>query len=672
MMSRATQRAMRRRRALSLAWSVALALALPVCRVDAQDTTHLRHGRLPIPVRVAGADTGLQDTTRFLPIAIDTSHVDSLALDTLRLVVIRDSVRAVNRRDSALSASNCQGRVVTRIDIHPRPPRLVIPSSDPRIAWLVQRINGLHSTTRPFVIRHFLALHVGDICTEERRLESERLIRAQPFIERVRISAMRDGPNGVRLDVATVDALTGNIGLGVEGRSPVIDLVNLGNTNLLGSAVRADGLWSYAQGYRDQWSGEVTDYQFMAHPWVADITANLAHVGQQLDASVSHPYFTNLQRMAWRVAGGNDQDYIQFVRPGGVYPALDFQRSYANMGALFRVGSASRFESTGPADVVRYSELALVGAALSHESDGVGGRPLDLTATGPVPDTTVGSPPFGGRYPAHNVRRVNGLAGFRALRYLTVRGFDALLGEEDVPIGVQAAAVAGRSVPWFGGAGDPDTFVSARMDAAAGTSQSVVQAGFQAEVRRDLRTDDWDGLIASGHAAWYLKPSLSQTAIVTTDVALGERVLVPFQLALGDPQGGVEGYGGAQVAGGIRAVSRAEYRHLFRMPIGFLRSAAAWAVAGFVTTGRVWAGDVPFGMTSPVVAGTGLGLLVGVPKESRQLWRVDVAAPLVPQPHSGWELRISTSTAVRLWWTEADDVTRSREQTVTPDLFSYP
>lgn len=91
-----------------------------------------------------------------------------------------------------------------------------------------------------------------------------------------------------------------------------------------------------------------------------------------------------------------------------------------------------------------------------------------------------------------------------------------------------------------------------------------------------------------------------------------------------------------------------------------------------MTTGRVWAGDVPFGMTLPVVAGTGLGLLVGVPKESRQLWRIDVSAPLVPQPHTGWEVRISTSTAVRLWWTEADDVTRSREQTVTPDLFSYP
>jgi hypothetical protein len=673
MMSQDSRRAARAPRTLGVAVSVLVALAMLASGAAAQDTSHVRHRTRPGQRQAAQADSTLPDTTHLVHVTLDTAHVDSLALDTLRQAVIRDSTRLANQRDSARSATNCQGRLITAIDIHPQPPKIPVPPNHPRIAYIVQRLNALHATTRPSVIRRFLAFHVGDVCTEERRLESERLIRAQPYIERVHILAVRDGPSGVRLDVSTVDALTGDFGIGVEGRAPLVDLLNLGNSNLLGSAVRVDGQWSYAEGYRDQFGGEVTDYQFLGHPWVADVSGNLAHVGQQLDASVSHPYFTNLQQMAWRVAGGNDQNYIQFVRPGGVYPALDFQRSYANAGALLRVGSPSRFESTGPTDVaVRYSELALIGAALSHESDGIGGRPLDLTGTGPVPDTTVGSPPFGGRYPAHNARRVNGLAGYRALRYLTVRGFDALLGEEDVPVGIQASGVAGASVPWFGGSGDPDTFVSSRIDAAIGSRTSVVQAGIQAEARRDRRTDAWDGLIASGHAAWYLKPSLSQTLIVTTDAATGERVLVPFQLALNDPQGGVEGYAGSQMAGGTRAVSRAEYRHLFRMPLAFLRAAAAWGVAGFVTGGRVWAGDVPYGVTSPMVAAAGLGLLVGVPKESRQLWRVDVAQPLVPEPHTGLELRISTSTAVRLWWTEPDDVSRSREQTVTPDLFTYP
>jgi hypothetical protein len=86
----------------------------------------------------------------------------------------------------------------------------------------------------------------------------------------------------------------------------------------------------------------------------------------------------------------------------------------------------------------------------------------------------------------------------------------------------------------------------------------------------------------------------------------------------------------------------------------------------------VWAGDIPFGTTSPTVASAGAGLLVGVPRASRSLWRVDVAEPLVAQPRAGLEVRVSYSSAARVWWTESPDVTRSRERTVTPGLFSYP
>jgi hypothetical protein len=659
---------------LALVASALVLLAIAASAATAQDSSHVRRQRPQPPRRDVTADSILRDTTHVVHIGIDTARVDSSALDTLRRVVIRDSARAALARDSAKSASNCEGRRILRIDIRTQPPDLAIRSSDPRIAHIARRLNALHTTTRASLIRRFLAFRAGDVCTEERRTESERLLRAQPFIERARISAIYVGPHGVRLDVFTVDALAGEGALGVEGRAPLIDLVNLGNGNLLGTGIHVDGQWSHAQGYRDQWMCDVTDYQVLGRPWVANMSADLNHVGGHLDASLSHPYFTNLQRIGWRIAGGSDQDYVAFRRPGGNYPALDLQRTYANAGALFRIGNAARFESAGPTEpATRYSELALVGVAMSHEIDGIGGSAVDLTSSGPLRDTTVGigRPPFGGRYPEHNVRRINGLAGFRAVRYLTVRGFDALLGEEDVPIGLQASGVAGHSIPWFGESGDPDTFASARMDVAAGTTRSIVQGGMESEARRDMRTGEWDGLLASGHAGWYLKPSLTQTVIVTTDAALGQRVRIPFQLALGDPQGGVEGYGRSQVAGGARVVGRAEYRHLFRMPIAVLRD-AAWGLAAFATTGRIWAGDVPFGVTSPIVAGLGAGLLVGVPKESRQLWRVDIAAPLVPQPHSGWELRVSTSTAVRVWWTEPQDVTRSREQTVTPALFSYP
>jgi hypothetical protein len=73
-----------------------------------------------------------------------------------------------------------------------------------------------------------------------------------------------------------------------------------------------------------------------------------------------------------------------------------------------------------------------------------------------------------------------------------------------------------------------------------------------------------------------------------------------------------------------------------------------------------------------MVASGGVSLLVGIPAASRQLWRLDLAMPIIRQPRSGLELRVSSTSAARTWWTEPPDVTRSRERTVTPSLFNYP
>ncbi|SRR5579883_688709 len=653
---------------------VSLATAVVATPAPAQDSTHARVRRKPPPGRPAPR-VSVPDTTPHIHITIDTTHVDSLALDTLRRLVIQDSARAVRTRDSAQSAAACRGRRITQIAIRPQPPYVAAPSGNPRLARLLRRLTELHATTRDAVIRRFLAVRVGEVCEDIRLAESERLLRAQPFIQSARLSAYADGPDGVRIDVFTVDELAAEIGIGVEGQAPLIDMLRLGNGNLLGRALRVSGEWAYATGYPDRWGGEIADYQVLGRPWVGAVTAIRDHVGGNVDASLSHPYFTLLQRLGWQVAGGSDHDYIVFRHPGEHAPALDLVRQYANAGALFRLGRPTRFDAPATPDgrPIRYSELALIGAAVSHEDDAIGRAPVRLTGTGAVVDTTAATAAaFAGRYASHDSRRINALFGLRAVRYLTVRGFDALLGEQDVPLGIQAGGVAGHSLPWLGPNQDPDVFVSGRVDMASGTTRWILRASAEAEARRDERTRDWDGLIASGRAAWYLKPTLSQTLIVSADGALGERVRVPFELLLGDARAGVRGYTGAEVGGASRAVGRFEYRHLVRMPWSVLRAAASWGLAGFLDAGRVWSGDAAFGTTSPIVAGAGVGLLVGIPRASRQLWRLDLAAPLVPQPHAGWELRVTFSSATRVWWTEPPDVLRSRERTVEPTLFSYP
>jgi hypothetical protein len=672
---------------LFLALGVSMGVALSAGRAMAQDTTRAGHRPRPDTVpRVAPqapsdtlVPTFTDTTTRDrpgavpLPFQLDSSEVDSLALDTLRRGIHRDSMRARAVADSMQNAVNCAGRVISAIDIRPQPPYLGIPS-DSRIAAFMRKAGRWHSTTRGPVIRRFLALRVGDRCVEERRVESERLLRAQPFIESAHIAAFADGQGGVRLDVYTVDELAGEVQVGIGRPAPFIDALRLGNGNLLGNAMRVTGDWAHTPNYADQVGGEFADFQTFGHPWVFDASAQRAHVGGDLDASMAHPYFVDLQQIGWRVAGGSDHDYFQFRTPGDAYsPTLDVERVYANAGGLFRVGNPSAGRvNTGDTTARRINRLALVGVAVSHERDDIGGGPVLITPSGLQADTTAATAhEFAGHFGAHTEDRLNILVGLRAVRYITVVGMDALLGEQDIPLGGQFSAVVGRSTSWLG-SDSHDLFVSGRLDLAAGSRNSVIRGGAETEARRDETTGRWDGLISSGRAAWYIKDGLARTLILSTDIAYGQRVRTPFQLALGDPDGGVPGYLGTNVAGAARGVGRAEYRTLFRPPSHFLRAAATWGLAGFVDGGRVWAGDIPFGTTSPTVASAGLGLLVGVPRASRSLWRVDLAEPLVKQPRAGFEVRVSYSSAARVWWTESPDVARSRERTVTPSLFSYP
>jgi hypothetical protein len=678
------------RRALApliVAIGVTVCLGLAAGRAMAQDTTRAIHrprsDTIPRVLPQAPNDTLVptftDTTTRDRPGAmpppfrLDSGEVDSLALDTLRRGIHRDSMRARAVADSTQNAVNCAGRRITAIDIRPQPPYLGYPS-DARIAKFMQKASRWHSTTRGPIIRRFLALRVGDRCVEERRVESERLLRAQPFIQSAHIAAFADGQDGVRLDVYTVDELAGEIQVGIGRPAPFIDALTLGNGNLLGNAMRVTGDWGRTPNYPDQVGGEFADFQTFGHPWVFDASAQRAHLGGDLDATMAHPYYVDLQQIGWRVAGGSDHDYFQFRTPGDVYsPTLDVERVYANAGGLFRIGNPSAGRvNTGDTTARRINRLALVGFAVSHERDAIGGGPELITPSGLQPDTTTATAhEFAGRFGPHTEDRFNFLLGLRAVRYITVVGMDALLGEQDIPLGGQFSAVAGRSTSLLG-SDSRDVFLSGRLDLAAGSRNSVIRGGVESEARRDETTGRWDGLITSGRAAWYIKDGLARTLIFSTDIAYGQRIRTPFQLALGDPDGGVPGYLGTNVAGAARGVGRAEYRTLFRPPFHFLRTAATWGLAGFADAGRVWAGDIPFGTTSPTVASAGVGLLVGVPRASRSLWRVDLAEALVAQPRAGFEVRVSYSSAARVWWTESPDVTRSRERTVTPGLFSYP
>lgn len=166
--------------------------------------------------------------------------------------------------------------------------------------------------------------------------------------------------------------------------------------------------------------------------------------------------------------------------------------------------------------------------------------------------------------------------------------------------------------------------------------------------------------------AWYLKPARTQVLIATFEMAGGWRSRVPFQLRLGDREGGVRGYGASRAGGAVRGVGRVEHRGV----LGAVADRVGLGWASFADIGRVWAGDAPIGLDSDLQVGVGAGLLVAFPPESNRMWRVDIAMPLGSDPDAHWEVRL-TGTRVRPFWREPDDVARARADASPATIFTW-
>jgi hypothetical protein len=81
---------------------------------------------------------------------------------------------------------------------------------------------------------------------------------------------------------------------------------------------------------------------------------------------------------------------------------------------------------------------------------------------------------------------------------------------------------------------------------------------------------------------------------------------------------------------------------------------------------------VPYGQSTGLRTSVGAGLLAAVPRQSRRLIRLDVAVPLVHDPHGGYEVRLTTSRPIRGLWREPGDVARVRAILPPAGIFAWP
>lgn len=554
------------------------------------------------------------------------------------------SAIGLSAQDPAGTVTSCEGRVVSAIDITPLDAEY--PSVPSRVRWLTRALGVPNVTTSRDAIESFLLLEVGQRCTERRRAESERILRLQPFLADATVRSVADGAGGVLIEVETTDELATVLRLRFRGMLP--SLVRLGNGNVGGQGAYVAASMERGFTYRTGLAFDGVAYQVLGHPFTLALSAERAPLGGSVAMELGHPFLTGLQRSAWHMGYGGADRYTSFVRPDEDPVSLPVRRRFWDVGGVRRLGANP--------------QSTFLGVLLSGEDVRPAHRAVFVSDSGLLQDT---DDVLGGPFVAYQNVRLNAVVGTRALSFTTVRGFDALMGAQDVATGVQVGALVGHGMPAFGSI-DDDLFLSTEVYAGLGSARSFAALQLEVEARRPRRSGQWDAVVGSGRLAWYVKPADTHVLIGSVEAAGGWRGRIPFQLRLGDRQGGVRGYGVSRLSGAVRSVVRVEDRWF----LGGLTRHEAFGLAGFIDIGRVWAGDSPFGSTTGTRVGGGLGLLVALPSHSRRLWRLDLTVPLGHDRDARWEIRL-TSHWTGAFWREPDDVARIRAGASPSTIFTW-
>lgn len=509
---------------------------------------------------------------------------------------------------------------------------------------------SVHVTTRPDLIRNFLIMDVGDPCTELRRAESERILRAQPFLADASVQAFEGENGGVDLEVRTIDEASLVVGGRMRSGLPFVRSIKLGSSNVNGAGLYVAGDWRDGDAYRDGFGFKVVDYQLLGRPYTMSTEVRRAPLGSEWRAEAAHFFLTDLQRIAWRARAGGGDGYVGFETEPDLTHGVRLERRYFDIGGIVRVGPPGR--------------LSLFGGSFSGDHEIPATLPVLITDQGLRDDT---SSALRDRYAPHRIARVNALWGVRDIDFVRVTGFDALNGAQDLPIGFQLGTLFGRSLSVLG-AEDDDVFMAADLYIGAGGQRGALRLQLQGEGRRANDTGQWDGILTSGRAAQYVRMGGGSTGVASLEWSGGWRQRVPFRLTFSDPNGGLRGYRSSTAIGAQRLVLRVEERWMLGQPFGL--GDLGWAM--FADGGRIWAGDVPFGKDTPIHTSVGVSLLGAVPVRSGRLWRLDVALPLNPDQGRGLQFRLTNADHTTFFWREPADIEGTRERTVPSSIFSWP
>ncbi|MEX2526947.1 MAG: hypothetical protein WEA09_04855 [Gemmatimonadota bacterium] len=486
------------------------------------------------------------------------------------------------------------------------------------VRWGMALGNALHLRTSAAFIRNELLFREGDCLDPWLLSESQRLLDSYRFLRAVSVTVEENGADPVTVRVRTLDEWSTQVSGSVTYDDGInLERANITERNFLGRGIDARLSRYHRQEVRSRSFGVSTPRLFGRTD--ASIAFGDSPEGWHLGQRIAYPFLGETSRTS--VSQSYQRSPVAFAYATGVEGGPSHV-VVAHLREAFELAAARRLGPPGAS--------VIVGASLRREATRMveGPRPLaedDLwdgwRDAAPLPETL--SRQLGDR----GATRVALHLGTRRYRYREYQGLDAVRDLSNVGLGYFAGVTVGRSLPVLPFRGIPDAEdVFARVHGSYGIAlgSSLLHGGMTAEAGR--ADGLWrDVLMGADFVAYGRSGALpDHTLFVRLSAAGGGRTTLPFQLSLGG-RDGVRSLPEDAVAGGRRLFLVVEDRVRLNWPDW---SALDLGLTLFADAGRVWAGDAPYGMDSPWYASGGAGLRIGFPRGTRNITRVDLAAPL--------------------------------------------
>ncbi len=518
------------------------------------------------------------------------------------------SALGAQRLDPIAPGERCDGRTIAAIEFVGSRRALLGPRLDPVASAVNSTMFALQPVTRTRLVERFLLLKKGDVCEEQRRVESERVLRAQPYLSDVAIRVLPHSAEDVLLRVETIDEwVLYAEAWGVEGLPAGLEL----GTGSLGGTGKGFRLLSELGRGGEIGSGvRFKDPQFLGRPVTLEVGFASRPFVDEWSLGLQRPALTNFQRDSWNSLLASRRKFYTLFDPVLRSVTVEYEQRTASFSGHRRLGPANApWHVSGTLEWERAQRRRVV----QIRDDG----PVDIP---PPPDVAV-------RYPVFDAARVGAGFSYRRLRYQPIRGLGALSAPEDVTLGHDT---------WFSARvgiaalqqDETDQVYGVGNTGAVGNEHALLRWNVSAlwsSARRDMEIGEAG---VNGRAALSLKRHEGHLTALTLAGTARRNARIPTQVTLRDLDAGLLGYRNTDFGGAGRMVVGIEERH--RLPLTTRRAEVAWAFLS--QAGRIWAGDAPFGVSSPWYSAVGFSVMVAIPAGAKQMLTLEVGVPINPPP----------------------------------------